>query len=289
LQENVIQLTIRLAKDTPWAKANHVVAWEQAVLVPPEMQSILLRPPSPPPTNRTQNHPDVLKVEEHRGSGNVVVSAPDFEAVFSRSKGGLVSFRYQGCDLFLPIPGGRGEALQQNFWRVPTDNDNGSPGANLNFLERFPPHRRLLIASAKSLGILDTAEADGWRKCGLDSLVASPGTLSVERTTEMNESGSSRRPSVVITCAYSLTSSPKRKSIQCELRYHLFESGEMIVDVQVCWGSWRGLLLNFALCCRHRQKTSVFVLTNKRAIFGLFLVFLMTIQYIYIYIYKTTT
>ncbi|MDI6845374.1 MAG: glycoside hydrolase family 2 TIM barrel-domain containing protein [Candidatus Saccharicenans sp.] len=61
-----------------------------------------------------------LKIKESGENRNIItVSGQDFQAVFNRAEGRLVSYRYHNVELLKegPLP---------NFWRAPTDNDFGN-------------------------------------------------------------------------------------------------------------------------------------------------------------------
>jgi len=94
-----------LKEDTYWAKAGYEVAYEQKI-----MQIGTKNIYSP-----VQN--GNLKVIH--GWLNLGVKGEDFDVLFSFLNGGLVSYRYAGKEMIDKIP-------MPNFWRAPTDNDNGN-------------------------------------------------------------------------------------------------------------------------------------------------------------------
>lgn len=53
------------------------------------------------------------------GKENLGVHGDDFEVLFSLMRGGMVSYKYGGIEYIGSMP-------KPNFWRAPTDNDNGS-------------------------------------------------------------------------------------------------------------------------------------------------------------------
>ena len=64
--------------------------------------------------------------EEHKGEFEVInsdhnfgVKGENFEVMFSYLNDGLVSYRYGGVEMIKAIP-------KPNFWRTPTDNDEGN-------------------------------------------------------------------------------------------------------------------------------------------------------------------
>lgn len=54
-----------------------------------------------------------------KGVYNFGVKGENFEVLFSQHYGGMVSYRYAGCELLKSVP-------RPNFWRAPTDNDIGN-------------------------------------------------------------------------------------------------------------------------------------------------------------------
>ena len=99
--EYVVAVSFRLREDTPWAKAGHEVAFGQRAMGEP----VYAAPASAP-----------LEVTD--GSCNVGVRGRDFEILFSKVTGGLVSYRKNGKELLRSQP-------RPSFWRAPTDNDRG--------------------------------------------------------------------------------------------------------------------------------------------------------------------
>ena len=59
------------------------------------------------------------KLQVIHGSYNIGVKGEDFEVLFSKLYGGLVSYRYKGKELLAGT-------VKPNFWRAPTDNDRGN-------------------------------------------------------------------------------------------------------------------------------------------------------------------
>jgi len=100
--EYAITVAFSLKEDTSWANKGHEVAFGQYIykVVKPVTHSIV-----------------PFRVVD--GSFNIGVRGLDFEVLFSRLNGGLVSYRYAGKEMIQSIP-------KPNFWRAPTDNDNGN-------------------------------------------------------------------------------------------------------------------------------------------------------------------
>lgn len=89
-------------EDTRWAKAGHEVAFGQKVF---EKLPVLEGEKKP----FTVIH----------GKLNIGVKGENFDVLFSKLNGGLVSYRYAGKEMIEKIP-------MPNFWRAPVDNDMGS-------------------------------------------------------------------------------------------------------------------------------------------------------------------
>ena len=89
-------------EDTRWAKAGHEVAFGQNIF---EKLPVLEGEKKP----FTVIH----------GKLNIGVKGENFDVLFSKLNGGLVSYRYAGKEMIEKIP-------MPNFWRAPIDNDMGS-------------------------------------------------------------------------------------------------------------------------------------------------------------------
>ncbi len=100
--EYTLTLSFRLKEDTLWASRGHEIAWGQRVL----------GAPVPRPVSR-----EPLEVMD--SWHNVGVRGHDFEVIFSKLHGGLVSYRYGGRQLLRNIP-------RPNFWRAVTENDRAN-------------------------------------------------------------------------------------------------------------------------------------------------------------------
>ena len=87
-------------------KANHEVAWEQFKL-----------PIGSPITGEKLNK--VKKLERDYSEETIKIYNDDFNVTFHRKNGQLLSYQYRGQELIK-------ESLQPNFWRSPTDNDQGN-------------------------------------------------------------------------------------------------------------------------------------------------------------------
>ena len=99
--EYAVTVSFRLKREEPWAEKGHEVAfgqWHGGMVPKPE-------------------HPD-LPLEIIDGHWNLGVRGKNFHVLFSKSGGGLVSYRQGGRELLKTMP-------QPSFWRAPTANDRG--------------------------------------------------------------------------------------------------------------------------------------------------------------------
>jgi len=99
--EYVVIVSFRLREDASWAKAGHEVAFGQRAVGTPAYAKPLVRP-----------------MEVIDGGWNVGVRGEDFEVLFTKVQGGIISYRKNGKELLRSMP-------RPNFWRAPTDNDRG--------------------------------------------------------------------------------------------------------------------------------------------------------------------
>lgn len=100
--EYAVTVSFRLKNDTPWATRGHEIAFGQYIA-------------------KVTGKPGecVLPVKVIRGGHNIGVKGENFNIIFSKTKGGPVSYRYGGREMLKKIP-------MPNFWRAPTDNDCGN-------------------------------------------------------------------------------------------------------------------------------------------------------------------
>ena len=125
--EYVITVSFRLKKDTIWAPAGHEMAYGQYVYRVLQEQGEEIIPGDLPGAAVTGNAAAGGAIEGTASTGmkvihsqhNIGVRGEHFEVLFSLLKGGLVSYRYGGAEMIDAIP-------RLNFWRAPTNNDDGS-------------------------------------------------------------------------------------------------------------------------------------------------------------------
>ncbi len=104
--EFTLTVSFRLKEDTLWAKAGHEVAFGQTT-VGSYMDKFKCAQP--------------FKVV--LGNNNLGIYGDNFSALFTYPNGPLVSYVYCGKEMIEKVPA-------PNFWRAPTDNDNGYMMAN---------------------------------------------------------------------------------------------------------------------------------------------------------------
>ena len=101
--EYVVTVSFVLKEDTLWAQRGHEVAFGQGIY---EIEASRQRKPQ-----------SYMKVTD--GTYNLGIKGEHFEVLFDKGGKGLVSYVYGGREMIKAIP-------KPNFWRAPTDNDNGN-------------------------------------------------------------------------------------------------------------------------------------------------------------------
>ncbi len=99
--EYSVIVSFRLRRDEEWAKQGHEVAfgqWSGGEMPKPAYPS---------------GGPEVID-----GAWNLGVRGKDFHVIFSKTMGGIISYRYKGREMLKTM-------LVPSFWRAPTDNDRG--------------------------------------------------------------------------------------------------------------------------------------------------------------------
>jgi beta-galactosidase/beta-glucuronidase len=104
-----LNVRFALAADTPWAKAGHVVAWQQ-LSVPWEALARPELPLAQMPALR------VAEADQH-----ITFAGQDWEITFDKGQGRISRWQSQGADMLTLGP-------RLNIWRAPTDNDADRPG-----------------------------------------------------------------------------------------------------------------------------------------------------------------
>lgn len=97
--EYIVTVSFRLKEDTLWADRGHEVAYGQTAVGTYEKKA-----------------KSTKKVTVVEGWHNIGVRGDEFEVIFSRIHGGLISYKYGGMQMLKSIP-------KPNFWRAMTEND----------------------------------------------------------------------------------------------------------------------------------------------------------------------
>lgn len=107
--EHYVRVGFRLAADTPWAKAGHVVAWDEFRLTP-----------AAGGVGASVSTGATISVAET--DGDITLSSSRFRITISKATGNLSTWETDGIPLLA-------QPLKPNFWRPPIDNDigNGMP------------------------------------------------------------------------------------------------------------------------------------------------------------------
>ena len=103
-KEYVLEMNYVLRNAQLWAKQGHEVAWNQFVLPISSADKI-------------EKNKGKLSLQDEEDICNI--AGQGFQLQFNKSEGSLFSFKLKGKEILT-------QALKANFWRVPTDNDQGS-------------------------------------------------------------------------------------------------------------------------------------------------------------------
>lgn len=131
--EYFLDFSFRLKAANKWAVKGFEIASEQLAI--PNQSAA-------PTVVKTTGLPSLQLLQQK----DILVKGPDFTATFSKQAGTLISYRFKGKE-FLAAP------VVPNFWRVPTDNDEG--GKRSSYASR-------------------------WRTTGLDAIEISPVEIKAE-------------------------------------------------------------------------------------------------------------
>lgn len=124
--EYFLNLTFTTKADTPWAPRGHEIGWEQFLLA-------AAVPVSPALTSAR------LDIEESESA--IDFKGPNFSVRYDREAGVLVNYRYLNQTLLERGP-------RPDFWRAPTDNDNGA-SKSLRDATQQPARWRMVAAEWK--------------------------------------------------------------------------------------------------------------------------------------------
>lgn len=104
-KEVVVAAELRLKADTTWAEAGHRLAWMREPVAGGNLMA---------PASTAEKAPAI-----DQGQDQTTVSGDNFKAVFNNRTGCLEQYTVGGRELLV-------SPLTLNFWRAPTDNDNGT-------------------------------------------------------------------------------------------------------------------------------------------------------------------
>jgi len=134
--EYFLNLSLTLKAATKWAPKGHEIAWQQT--------PVAISVQEPKTVSLTKN--TALRLTQINNN-RVLVTGQNFSVTFDKKEGGIISFKNKKEEMIE-------SASRENFWRVPTDNDEG--GKEKSF-------------------------AAEWRKAGIDALEPVASELKTER------------------------------------------------------------------------------------------------------------
>ncbi len=105
--EYLIKVMFKLSEETLWANKGYLLAWDQFKLP-------FNTPPIPNP-----NVQDMLELTVDESTAAYIITGDSFQLTIDKESGSIESFKFEGKE-FVTRP------LSPNFWRAPTDNDNGN-------------------------------------------------------------------------------------------------------------------------------------------------------------------
>ncbi|MEA3338314.1 MAG: glycoside hydrolase family 2 TIM barrel-domain containing protein [Chloroflexota bacterium] len=172
-----LTLSCSLLEDTLWAERGHEVAWTQFKM-PFDVQEVEVLPAG-----------RMLSLETAETPAKIAVQSPDFSLVFDKNAGVITSYRFQDRELLLSGP-------LLNFWRAPTDNDEGM-------------HIRM---------------ADLWREAGLDRLRQHVQAVSLQ------EAGDGI---ATIRVQARLCAPDRADGFECEYTYAISGNEHVLIEVHI--------------------------------------------------------
>ena len=101
-----LKISFTLKDKQSWAPKGYDIAWDQFELTYLNSETKIANARTAPT--------DINETDD-----SVVVSGKDYQITFCKKSGLLVGYKFKGEDLIL-------DPLKPNFWRVPTNNDNGN-------------------------------------------------------------------------------------------------------------------------------------------------------------------
>ncbi|OCT12326.1 beta-galactosidase [Paenibacillus pectinilyticus] len=116
--EFVLTLSLVLQEDTIWGAKGHEIAWEQFILPVSYELALTTRNWEAEKESAAALSTEAAVLVVH-GEDSLTLQGEHFALGFDASTGDLISYQYEGVELFQtgPVP---------NFWRAYTDNDRGN-------------------------------------------------------------------------------------------------------------------------------------------------------------------
>ncbi|MCJ7582617.1 MAG: DUF4981 domain-containing protein [Candidatus Aminicenantes bacterium] len=105
--EYLIKVLFKLADETLWANKGYLLAWDQFAL------------PFKTPLAPNPDIQDMTELSVKESNEAFTITGESFQLTIEKNTGSIESFNYHGRELV-------SQPLSPNFWRVPTDNDNGN-------------------------------------------------------------------------------------------------------------------------------------------------------------------
>jgi len=115
--ELVLTVSLHLREACNWADQGHEIAWEQFVLPGVAMTAVVADADAAGAVAIGQDTAAAVQIERQEGA--IRLCGREFSVSLDTASGDLVSYVYQGVELFKTGPA-------PNFWRAYTDNDRGN-------------------------------------------------------------------------------------------------------------------------------------------------------------------
>ena len=179
--EYAITVSFRLEKDTAWEKSGYETAFGQY---------ISKRDDLPIPVTMKAAAP--LRIAD--GIQSTGVHGEHFSVMFSKTKGGLSSYKYAGREMIKQV-------VRPNFWRAPIDNDVGN---------------------------LMPTRYSQWKIASLYATHVPPSNLGLDYIPMAEPVVEGKKDSAVVTFIYYLPTTPV---CECEVKYTVTCDGTVSVDL----------------------------------------------------------
>ncbi len=167
--EYVRTASLILISDTPYERAGEVICFGQSV----ECR-----------TNNSSCHPDIhATIQTVDGDSNFSVIGTDFRITFQKNTGKLISFHIGDLELvYDPV-----NTLKPEFWRAPTDNDEGFHMAQKCAVWKtaslYPEVKQTVFRSENSTALISILyDLGNGASCQVDFQIDSLGTMDIHET-----------------------------------------------------------------------------------------------------------